>query len=113
MTPESPISRMFAPLVEQGADNYNRQRDLPKLIAVWPRELEDMSLGGTEAIIAHIKKVLNAVRVSAIADHWSYDLGRHVGLMCALRAEERRLTALRAHQQNCAGLARIVNLAAE
>ena len=66
---------------------YERERDLPRLLAVWPCELADQSRSGTFYLIGKLKNALRAERHRGRSGHWSYDLGRHIGLVNALKAE--------------------------
>lgn len=70
-------------------------RDLPRLIAVWPSEIIDPGRAGTIKLIGKLKSALRAERQRGRAGHWTYDLGRHMGLAKALKAE---ITAF-AHDQ--------------
>jgi hypothetical protein len=83
--------RMFGPMVAAGAAAYSRARDLPKLIALWPHELDDHSHGGSRNVLAKLRRALRAERRRALAGHWSYDLNRHLGLLSAYRGELARL----------------------
>jgi hypothetical protein len=74
-------------MVAAGAGTYLRSRDLPKLIALWPRELTDESSEGRGYILRKLKSALRAERRRGLAGHWSYDLNRHLGLISAYRAE--------------------------
>lgn len=66
---------------------YRRTRDLPKLIALWPRELGDGSPAGREKILAKLREALRAERMRGRAGHWAYDLARHAQLLAAYKAE--------------------------
>jgi hypothetical protein len=83
----STASRLFGPLAETGAAAYVRARDLPKLLALWPRELEDRSADGCRHILAKLRRALRAERRRALSGHWSYDLNRHLGLLSAYKGE--------------------------
>jgi hypothetical protein len=74
-------------MADAGAAAYMRSRDLPKLIALWPRELADESAEGGRYILAKLKSALRAERRRGLAGHWSYDLNRHLGLISAYKAE--------------------------
>ena len=78
----------------EGARNYNRQRHLPALLALWPSELDDFSLTGTREIISRLEKALQAERRRSRARHWCYDLNRHLALVSALTGEQRHLATL-------------------
>jgi len=75
---------------------YLRSRDLPKLIALWPHELDDESQEGMFRVLAKLRRALRAERSRGLAGHWSYDLNRHLGLLSAYKGE---LAALRASRR--------------
>jgi hypothetical protein len=87
-------------MTDAGAHRYARQRDLAKLIPLWPREIEDQSQKGALHILAKLRRALRAERTRGLAGHWSYDLNRHLGLLSAFKAE---LASYRATQLNCNG----------
>jgi len=68
-------------------EGYERLRDLPRLIALWPREVHDKSVDGALTIIAKLRQAMRAERRRGTAGHWSYDLERHLSLARALKAE--------------------------
>lgn len=74
---------------------YVRRRDLPELMPMWPAEIEDTSEIGRARIVARLRKALRAERRRGIAGHWTYDLGRHAGMLRALSAEVSELAAVR------------------
>jgi hypothetical protein len=69
------------------ACRYDRRRDLPRLAAVWPREIDDDTPTGRQRIIALLEAMLRAERQRGEARHWTYDVARHRGLMVAYRCE--------------------------
>lgn len=75
--------------------SYDRRRDLPALLPLWPIELDDVSEAGRAHIIARLRNALRAERRRALAGHWTYDLGRHANMMRALSAETEQLAAMR------------------
>ena len=79
------------------AVRYDRARDLPRLISVWPSEIESLDAAGHAALIAKIERVLRAERRRGLAGHWTYDLARHSQLLSALRVEVEALA--HAHAQ--------------
>jgi hypothetical protein len=91
----STARRVFGPIAEAGAAAYERARDLPKLIALWPHELDDESAEGCRRILAKLRGALGAERRRALAGHWSYDLNRHLGLLSAYKGEMARLGRLK------------------
>lgn len=74
---------------------YNRAKDLPRLLPMWPKEVQDSSLDGRERVIATLKRALKAERQRGLAGHWTYDLARHAQLLSAYRAECAECTMLR------------------
>lgn len=68
-------------------DHYQRQRDLPRLLALWPHEIKDETAMGTRKLIARLRSALRAERQRGHAGHWSYDLDRHLGLVKAYKSE--------------------------
>ena len=83
---------IYATMAKAGSRYYVRPRDLPKLIALWPCELEDASEAGSLRIIAKLRRALRAERRRALSGHWSYDLNRHLGLVSAYEGELARLS---------------------
>ena len=76
---------------------YDRCKDLPSLIAMWPREIADFSEKGSLAIIAEIEKALRGERRRGKAGHWTYSLARHISLVKALKAEQAMLSTMTKH----------------
>lgn len=76
-----------------GADAYVRSRDLPRLLALWPHEIEDRTTEGGLRLLAKLHRALRAERRRGRAGHWSYDLNRHLGLLSAYKGELERLRA--------------------
>jgi hypothetical protein len=87
---------IFSTMTEAGAAAYVRARDLPKLIALWPHELDDESQEGMFRVLARLRRALRAERKRGLAGHWSYDLNRHLGLLSAYKGE---LACLRARRR--------------
>ncbi len=73
---------------------YDRSRDLPPLLALWPWELEEASLDGQQRLVARLRRALRLERQRAIAGHWTYDLARHARLLAAYRSEVASLKAM-------------------
>jgi hypothetical protein len=96
----STAKRMFGPMAEAGAAAYSRARDLPKLIALWPHQLDDHSPDGRRRILMKLRGALRAERRRAQSGHWSYDLNRHLGLLSAYKGELAGLSRL-SGQPNC------------
>lgn len=75
---------------------YDRARDLPRLVALWPHELADTSLAGHEKLVKVLRRALRIERRLGLSGHFSYDLGRHRALLAATRQEEQALAERRA-----------------
>ena len=71
--------------------SYDRQKDLPRLIAIWPSLLEDDTQEASRKIIEKIQKALQTERRKSKTGHWSYNLTKHIGLLTALKAEQTSL----------------------
>ncbi|MEZ5853483.1 MAG: hypothetical protein R3D67_01585 [Hyphomicrobiaceae bacterium] len=67
--------------------DYDRHRDLPRLLPLWPAEIADTTPEGSRHIIQRLKRALREERRRGIAGDWTYDLRRHAGLSNALKAE--------------------------
>ena len=85
--PSATAARIYSGMSDAGARRYERERDLPKLVALWPKELVDRSDKGSLHILAKLRRALRAERTRGLAGHWSYDLNRHLGLASAFKAE--------------------------
>lgn len=70
---------------------YDRLRDLPGLIALWPEEIADMTTDGRTALIRKLRRALREERRRGVGGHWCYDLSRHAALLAAYRAEVKLL----------------------
>ncbi|WP_171988130.1 DUF6477 family protein [Hyphomicrobium sp. NDB2Meth4] len=73
----------------QNSDTYERARDLPRLLPLWPQELETRCLDEHARLLARMRRALRLERQRGIAGHWAYDLARHAALLSAYRAETR------------------------
>jgi hypothetical protein len=80
----TPAARTCATPVDT---DYVRTRDLPKLVPLWPRELQAASLAERARLLAKLRRALRAERQRGRGGHWSYDLARHAQLLRAYRAE--------------------------
>jgi hypothetical protein len=86
--PATPSDRVDAKRkVSNARHHYVRARDLPKLIGLWPWEIEDQTLAGHERLLELLRRALRAERQRGLAGHWTYDLARHAGLLKAYRCE--------------------------
>jgi hypothetical protein len=66
---------------------YDRRVELPRVLPLWPHEIEDDTPQGRNRIISKLRRALRAERRRGIAGHWTYDLGRHVELLRLYRLE--------------------------
>lgn len=71
---------------------YDRARDLPRLLPVWPHEIDDHSPTGTARLIRVLQRALRRERQRGLDGHWSYDLARHRALLAAYNAEQSNLS---------------------
>lgn len=72
---------------DEGTHAYDRARDLPKLLPLWPREIASLNLADHARLLARLRKALRAERQRGLIGHWTYDLARHAQLLRAYRAE--------------------------
>lgn len=82
---------------------YNRMRDLPGLLALWPWEMEDVTLEGHRRLITLLRKALRLERQRGIAGQWTYDVARHAQLLKAYKceAEDLRLRLAEKRRKGC------------
>lgn len=73
---------------------YQRARDLPRLIPMWPAEIADNSIAGRQRLVAKMARALREERRRAKSGYWAYDLARHAALLRAYQAETAALSAL-------------------
>jgi hypothetical protein len=86
--PATPSDRVDAKLKEPNARHqYVRARDLPKLIGLWPWEIEDQTLAGHARLLELLRRALRVERQRGLAGHWTYDLARHASLLKAYQCE--------------------------
>jgi len=85
------------------SQGFSREAQLPKLIGLWPSEVRDYSLEGTERIVAQLRRAIRTERRRAQQGHWTYDINRHLALADALKAEETRLAGLRKSGEEVVG----------
>jgi hypothetical protein len=66
---------------------YDRHTELPRVLPLWPHELDDETAEGRRRILAGLRRALRAERRRGRAGHWTYDLARHVELLRVYRLE--------------------------
>lgn len=81
------------------APRYDRERDLPRLIRLWPDEVASRAPAVLELIVRKLRAALRAERQRGLAGHWTYDLARHSQLHAAYRAELHSLNAIRSQHE--------------
>lgn len=72
---------------------YDRARDLPGLLPLWPAEIADASTAAQQRIVARLRSALRDERKRGLAGHWAYNLSRHAALFRAYSHELARLEA--------------------
>lgn len=84
-----------SPLAEGSRRPYDRRSELPRVLPLWPQELDDESPEGRRRILARLQRALRAERRRGIAGHWTYDLARHVALLRVYRLERAAAGSMR------------------
>ena len=87
--------------IADAAAEYDRTRDLPKLLRATVEELDDTSIKGQRNRVARLLRLARNAARSGRAGHWTYDPHRHVAILGALKAEQAELDArtIRAHDE--------------
>ncbi len=88
---DAAAGRALRAVVAVGAESYERERHLVRLIPVTPGEMADQRPAARRAILARLARALRAERNRGRAGHWTYDLNRHIGLKQAYAAERKAL----------------------
>ena len=70
-----------------GERPYDRGTELPRVLPLWPHEVDDVTPEGRWRILAKLRRALRAERRRGLAGHWTYDLARHVELLRVYRLE--------------------------
>jgi hypothetical protein len=73
--------------VRQPLHDVQQREELARLLPLWPKELEDLSIAGRRHIIHTLDRALRAERRRGRAGHWAYDLSRHAALLATWRLE--------------------------
>lgn len=92
---DSRATRAVEALVNGGARFFDRERHLPRLIALDPTAIATTGAAARRLRLARLVRALRAERQRGRAGHWSYDLNRHIALMQAYATEKRMFAALR------------------
>ena len=86
-------NRIRATISVDSTPAYDRSRDLPGLLALWPWEIENLSLERHQQLVSRLRMALRRERQRAVAGRWTYDLARHARLLAAYRSEAAMLEA--------------------
>lgn len=73
--------------MDAAEESYVRARDLPKLLPLWPCEIDVRTAADHARLLARLRKALRVERQRGLRGHWTYDLARHAQLLRAYRAE--------------------------
>lgn len=79
--------RAHAPAPRPALQGYDRARDLPRLLPVWPNEIAELTAEAHHRLIQRLRRALREERRRGLAGAWTYDLARHAKLYRALQAE--------------------------
>ncbi len=72
----------------------SRGPESSQLLPVWPKELNDRTLAGRQALIAIIERELRKERRLGMAANSAYDIARHAKLVRLLKEEREALRQL-------------------
>ena len=87
--PRRIVRRSVPPAAATPGQNYDRARDLPRLVTLWPEEIADISPAARLRLVAKLQSQLRRERQRGLAGHWTYDLARHRQLLIAYQAEKK------------------------
>lgn len=66
---------------------YDRHTELPRILPLWPYEVDDETPEGRRKIVYKLRRALRAERRRGLSGHWTYDLARHAELLRIYRLE--------------------------
>lgn len=66
---------------------YDRRTELPRILPLWPHEVDDETPEGRRKIVCKLRRALRAERRRGVSGHWTYDLARHAELLRIYRLE--------------------------
>ncbi|MFO1169335.1 MAG: hypothetical protein U1E49_00020 [Hyphomicrobiaceae bacterium] len=78
------------------AQPYIRERDLPRLLGLWPQDVAALRGSDLDGLIARLERAIRAERRRALHRDWTYDLSRHWAL---IRARDAELQALQRYRR--------------
>jgi Family of unknown function (DUF6477) len=70
---------------------YDRARDLPRLLPLWPEQIADKTLTGTAQIVSMLDRACNREAQRGRSNDWTYSPARHRQMMAALKHERSAL----------------------
>lgn len=76
---------------------YNRMREVPRVIPVWPSELAG-DLVSRAKLVARMEAALATERQRGVKQHWAYSLPRHGALLNVYREEKAALDEMWARE---------------
>ena len=83
--------RACSPPTTASKHGYDRNRDLPRLVNMWPSEVAALQESDRSLIVLRLMRALRAERRRGQHGAWTYDLSRHALLLAAYRSERREL----------------------
>lgn len=81
------ISDVIYMRIAKGAERYQRNIHLPRLIPLPENFNETADREHSQAIVTKLNCALRRERNRGKSGHWAYDLNRHLGLMQAYKCE--------------------------
>ena len=93
-----PLLRSQAHALGVEPASYDRQRDLPRLLRMWPGEVIALGEADRAGLVERLRQMLRNERRRGLTRHWSYDLSRHAALLRAYRAEAAALATAKPHK---------------
>lgn len=73
---------------------YDRHRDVPRLLAVWEEDLNDVRIAARKRFIAKLEQACRRERKRGLEGHFAYSLANHRALILCLVAEKAELRAM-------------------
>lgn len=92
--------RSFNPIIQRGADSYDRDKHLQQLLPISASQISDKSNEAGKWIATRLAHALRAERNRGSAGHWAYSLNRHLALLQAYRGERMALDAFELKKAN-------------
>ena len=80
--------------------DYDHDRDLPRLIPLWPKDLQDRSPSARIKLLGKLRQALRQERRRGTSGHWTYSVSRHKALLDAYRCEARATCKIEQQRRN-------------